>query len=300
MIPSMSRRNWIGLSSAALFGCQERKVPAATAPNPAPASRQLQAGPFSVTVPDAWAKTAVIRKVPIHPLYTAEEWKLTKSDKHFLLKPSYYNRPLHWTIRLPAATPEGIKIDLENADDDPTAAQILIHKSDEWGSILTDGIEGREKSAELLSTLRKEMDGAAAGDGNVDSPAFIDGGLGFTSLKKQLEFDGGHGIRMINQWLSEHDLMRKGRLHYLFVGMSDDNTCQIIATFPITLPGLPDDSPDAEHLGRSVRRWDELSRNFDIYCTEAEAWLTKHAAEITPNLDTLDEMLKSLVVRRWE
>jgi hypothetical protein len=236
----------------------------------------------------------------MHPLYTAEQWQQTKTDDHFVLKPSYFIRPLHWAIRLPAATPEGIEIHLAHADDDPTAAQILIHKADEWESIMTDGIEGREKSAGMLSTLRKEIDGAIEGDGSVDSPAFVDGGPGFVALKKRLEFDGGHGVRMINQWLFENDLMRKGRLHYLFVGMSDDNTCQIIATFPITLPGLPDDSPDSEHLGRSVRRWEELSKDYEAYCTEAEAWLAKHAAEITPNLETLDEILKSLVVSRWE
>ena len=251
-------------------------------------------------MPGEWAKTAVIKKVPTHPLFTAEQWQHSKTDKYFVLKPSYYIRPLHWAIRLPAATPPGIPIDLENADDDPTAAQILIHKADEWGSILTDGIESREKTAGAISTLRKEMNGSIEGDGDVESPAFVDGGSGFTTLKKRLDFDGGNGVRVINQWMFEDDLMRKGRLHYLFVGMSDDNTCQIIATFPITLPGFPEDSPDAEHLGRSVKRGDELSQNFGAYCNEAEAWLTKHAAEITPNLDTLDEMLRSVVVRRWE
>ncbi|MEK7948931.1 hypothetical protein [Luteolibacter soli] len=236
----------------------------------------------------------------MHPLYTAEEWKQTQTDQQFILKPSYYNRPLHWAIRLPAATPSGIPIEPENADDDSEAAQILIHKADEWGSIMTDGTVGREKPDKSLGTLRKQIDEAATGDGDVSSPAFVDGSAGFPTLKKRLEFDGGHGIRTVTQWLFENDLMRKGRLHYLFVGMSDDNTCQIIATFPITLPGLPDDSPDAEHLGRSSRREEDLSQNFEAYCTEAEAWLATHAAEITPGLQTLDDMIRSLVVRRWE
>jgi hypothetical protein len=95
----------------------------------------------------------------------------------------------------------------------------------------------------------------------------------------------------------ESNLIRKGELHYLFLGRSDDNTCQIIATFPLSLRG---EDIEAEHLGRSLKRYDELNQNSEAYEKDATAWLEQHAAEITPGLDTLDEMLKSLVVRRWE
>jgi hypothetical protein len=299
MIPSMSRRSWIGLSSAALLGCQKRKAPTAAAPKPIPVAQELQAGPFSVRVPDDWTKTAVISKVPMHALYTAEEWKQTQTDAHFVLKPGYHNRPLHWAIRLPAATPEGIEFNLEDADGDPAAAQILIHKSDEWGSIMTDGSVDREKSAGLLAALRKQMDEAAKSGDDLVSPAFMDAHLGFRTMKKRLNFNGGHGIRMLAQWMIEPDLMRKGRLHYLFLGMSDDDTCQIIATFPISLPGLPEEDT-GEHLGHSIKRYEEFTQNFDAYDKDAVAWLEQHASEITPSLDALDEMLKSLVVRHWE
>ncbi|HEY1122442.1 MAG TPA: hypothetical protein VGE67_12610, partial [Haloferula sp.] len=251
-------------------------------------------------VPEGWAKTAIIKRVPMHPLYTAKDWKRMQTDKYFVLKPSYHTRPLHWAIRLPAATPEEIAVHPDEADSDPTAAQILIHKADEWGSIMTDGTVGREKSAKLLGALRKHMDEATKGSDDLDSPAFMDAHLGFRIMKKRLDFDGGHGVRMIAQWMIEPNLMRKGELHYLFLGMSDDNTCQIIATFPLALPGLPGDDEEAEHLGRSLKRYEELTQNLDAYDKDATTWLEQHAAEITPSLDTLDEMLKSLVVRRWE
>lgn len=299
MIPTLSRRSWIGLSTAALCGCREQKSTAAAAPKAAPATQELHAGPFSVRVPNTWAETAVIKKVPMRPLYTAKEWKEVPTGD-FVLKPGYYNRPMHWAIRLPAATPAGIPIDLENADDDPAAAQILIHQANEWGSIMMDGTEGREKSAEMLSTLRQQMDGAAKGGDDLVSPAFMDAHLGYRIMKKRLDFEGGHGVRMLAQWMIEPDLMRKGRLHYLFLGMSDDNTCQIIATFPLDLPSLPGEDAETEHLGRSLKRYEEFSQNSDAYDKDAVAWLTQHAAEITPSLETLDGMLKSLVVRRWE
>ena len=294
----MSRRSWIGLSSAALLGCRERQAPAAETPKPHPVARGLRAGPFSIRVPEEWAKTAVIKQVPMHPLYTAEEWKQTQTDQHFVLKPGYHNRPLHWAIRLPAATPQGIAIHLGEADDDAVAAQILIHKADEWGSIMTDGSVGREKSAGMLATLRKQIDEAARGGDDLVSPAFMDAHLAYRIMKKRLDFNGGHG--MLAQWMIEPNLMRRGELHYLFLGMSDDNSCQIIATCPLSLPGLPGDDHEAEHLGRSLKRYEELSQNSDAYDKDAGAWLEQHAAEITPDLEKLDGMLKSLVAQRWE
>ena len=82
--------------------------------------------------------------------------------------------------------------------------------------------------------------------------------------------------------------------------MSDDDTCQIIATFPVHLPGLPDGEPEAEHLGHSMKRYEELSRDLDAYESDAKAWLEQHAAELSPGLDVLDDMMRSLVVRHWE
>ena len=102
---------------------------------------------------------------------------------------------------------------------------------------------------------------------------------------------------MIAEWEIEADLMTKGDLHYLFLGMSDDDSCQIIATFPIDLPGLPERGQKAEHLGRSLARYEELSKGYETYVTEATQWLTQHQTEISPRLDTLDAMLRSLVVK---
>ena len=55
-----------------------------------------------------------------------------------------------------------------------------------------------------------------------------------------------------------------------------------------------------DHLGRSTSRYEDLTQGLDAYEKDATAWLEQHASEITPSLETLDEMLKSLVVRRWE
>jgi hypothetical protein len=302
MISTLSRRSWIGLSGFALLGCHERKSPAAAASTPALVEPPLRAGPFSVSVPTGWVGTAVVEKVPMRPLHTAEEWKQVQTDLSFALKPGYYTRPLHWAIRLPAATPGGIAIDLEAADDDPAAAQILIHKADDWAWVMSDGTEKDPpgNSPRHLREMRKRLEAAVGGEDTIPFPAYMDAHVSFDCLKQRLDFDGGHGIRMIAQWMSNSDLMRTGGLHYLFSGMSDDDSCQIIATFPLNLPGLPDDSREATHLGRGLALDTKWLDNFEVYEREAVAWLSQHQAEIEPSLQTLDDMIRSLVVRHWE
>lgn len=297
---NFKRRHWIQLAAAALCGCKEQ--------NAAPVETSIEKEelcPFTIEIPPAWIATSRIEKVPARPVYTPEELVAVRRDEPdgtapAIYKPGYFNRPQHWAIRLPAATPEGIAANLEDPGDDPTAAQILIHKADEWGAIMADGEKSREESPELLRTFRRSMEEAVNGGEDLVSPAFMDASLGFLCLKKRLEFQGGRGVRMLAQWMIESDLMRKGRLHYLFLGLSDDDSCQIIATFPVDLPGLPDDEPDAAHLGYGTERNEAPSRQFAAYERDAVAWLEQHADEITPNLERVDNLIRSLVARRWQ
>lgn len=286
----MKRRYFIQLGMAGLAGCGKGGRESTTV---------LKAGPFAVTVPVNWSKSAIIEKVPLHPLYPPEYWKLYQEDKRNEFKPYYLCRPEHWAIRLPAALPAGHPGTDENVGDDPTAPQILIHKANEWSVAGTDGKHEEMNTAEMIRSMRGKMETAMTHDESDLSPAFTHGSLDFRCLKRRIDFAGGHGIRLVAQRNYETDLMRFGQLHYLFLGMSDDDSCQIIATFPLNLPGLP--KPEEKtHLGRSIANYDDLSNNYDQYISDAKKWLEQNADKITPSLRTLDQMLESLVARRWE
>ncbi|WP_265594048.1 hypothetical protein [Haloferula sp. BvORR071] len=294
----MNRRHWLLLAGSALSGCRDEHKPA-PAPTQTSEADPLKAGPFSVTLPPEWKATAIIEKVPLRPLYTEDEWQAFQKDQSLVLKPSWGCRPEHWAIRLPAALPKGIDFNTKDPGDDPTAPQILIHRLDQWDDAFTNGKPQEGKLAFTSGHLRERMDGILNGQAPRPCPAFMDASLSYRCLPQRIDFNGGHGVRMIAEWEIETDLMTKGDLHYLFLGMSDDNSCQIIATFPIDLPGLPERGEKAEHLGRSLARYEELEKGYDAYVTDAEAWLKQHQAEITPKLDTLDAMLRSLVAKSW-
>ncbi len=286
----MNRRNWLQLSALALAGSGQAQTAATT----------VNAGSFLVTVPDGWAETAIIEKMPLLHLYSEQGWKAYEANPMYIMKPGYACRPQHWALRFPAAQLAGKPFDAKTAGHDPTAPQILIHKAAEWGLAYTDGIHENKWSAELVRSLRPRLDRWRTKDVFSDSPAAIEGGMSFRCLKKTLSFTGGYGIRVVGQRDIEANTLRRGRVHYFYLGMSSDNSCQIIATFPLDLPALPGESDDAEHLGRSQKRYGELSRGFEKYESEAKKWLESNANHFTPSLDTLDDIMQSLVVRKWQ
>lgn len=280
----------------------------------------IVAGSFVVRVPEKWAEGVLVERVPMQPLYTPEELKnleaAAKAPKPAKapqppgarpepdvpnvsaeLKPSYENRPQHWAIRFPKLALPGAEFNPKDAGGDPVAPQILIHRTAEWGIVFRDGQADAGRSAKTIEDLRRTLEKQDP----AGSPAYMDATLDFIAAKKELKFKGGRGFRVLAQWSIEPDLVRRERLHYLFFGLTDDHSCQVIATFPIDLPGLPeDDAPKAEHLGYSIERYDQLSKQFAQYEKDAVAWLEKNAPKATPSLAELDAMIESLVAQKWE
>jgi hypothetical protein len=265
-----------------------------------PKSESIAAGPFRATVPKEFAEGVVVEKIAFSPLYSDDAWAEKELDPTRQLKPGYCIRPQHWAIRLPKAAPEWYKVNLETSGDNPTAPQILIHKSDEWAAAFENGKVDATSAAKRVAGMREDL--ALWGKQPMDSisPGYMDASTAFDCLKKQIQFEGGSGVRGIVQWNMEPNLARRGQLHYLFLGLSDDGSCQIIATFPLDLPGLPDDSQEATHLGYSTKEYEKLSKEFDTYEGEVKKWLIANENKFNPKLEELDTMMAGLVVKRWE
>lgn len=253
-----------------------------------------------MVVPPGWEGDAIVERKPIKPVYNKEEWAAFRADPAYALKPDYVNRPEHWALSFPSAALPGTSSDGVEAGDSPEAPQILIHKAEEWDVVFSDGIHEDRPRPETIKRLRSDLDSGIGNDSAIRSPAFLDASLEFVSSKKVLTFTGGSGIRMICQWSWEPDLIRRGRLHYLFLGLSEDGTCQIIATFPLDHPDLPSASPDAEHLGRSAIRYEELEKGISSYVAEAKAWVAQNTDGFSPSLETLDGVVQSLNAVTWK
>lgn len=173
----MKRRHFIHLGLVGMAGCQKERTKTVA---------KTPICPFSVAIPEKWRESAIIEKVPLFPLFTHEYWKDFQKDESFALKPGYFNRPQHWAIRIPGALPKGISFDRKNADDDPTAPQILIHKADEWGVAFTDGEHEDVGIPEILRIMREDMEAALTEDNPNLSPGFINASLQLERLNSVL------------------------------------------------------------------------------------------------------------------
>ena len=166
-----------------------------------PEGESIAAGPFRVTVPKAFAKGVVVEKVAFSPLYSEDAWVEKELDPSRQLKPGYCNRPQHWAIRLPEAVPEWYK-------------QILIHKSDEWASTFENGKIDAAAAATFVAEMRRDLALWVKQPVNRISPAYMDASTAFDCLKKQIQFEGGSGVRGIVQWNIEAQLARRTPLPF--------------------------------------------------------------------------------------
>lgn len=291
----MNRRSHLTLLAGALSSAALCR-PAMAEPS---GLTKIAAGTFLVAVPPNWAAGVMVEKVPAYPLYSAEAWKELQQDPMLQMKPYYGNRPQHWAIRIPAMGLKGETSNGKEAGADPTAPQILIHQNEGWASIYQNGMHTPEEAAAEKKERRSVLTALAGSTEGRITPAYMDASLSFTCLKKKLSFKGGHGYRVVTQWAIEPDLVRRGSLHYLFVGLSDDDTCQIIATFPLDAPDLPAADSEAEHLGYSTKNYEALSQGIDAYSAAAVSWLESRASSFTPSLDALDHLVESLHAETW-
>ncbi len=242
-------------------------------------TKTLEAGAFALSVPRDWSEGAVVQKVGLvsYPDFGPD----------VPVKKGFSYRPSHWAFRFPALIDEPQShADTSDWNHFLQFPQVMIHKSAEWADVLRQPIsaitgppsELRELGlSELKLRVFPHMSGQAS----------------FVCLHREIDFRGGRGIRLIFEHSYELGIM--GNLTYFFAGISHDETCQVIATIPVTVPGLD----GREHLGWSMDRYAELERDFADYEKAAVNWLAERQQQMVPSLADLDSVMQSLQAVTW-
>jgi hypothetical protein len=106
-----------------------------------------------------------------------------------------------------------------------------------------------------------------------------------------LDFQNGSGIRFITTYAQTPYPVTNRLLLYQFVGLTADGRYLIGAKFPIAASVLPDD------LDPATFNFDDFMATFDATMNQTVVSLdTLDASGYTPNLDTLDALIQSLMV----
>lgn len=110
-----------------------------------------------------------------------------------------------------------------------------------------------------------------------------------------LKFQNGSGIRYLTQYGEQPWPLDNNLLFYTFQGLTDDNGFYISAVLPVNHAPLEGD----DGLARMQEDYTKFQSNYPVYVDYIEKQLnTEQANSFTPNLASLDAMIKSLSVNK--
>jgi hypothetical protein len=241
----------------------------------------------SLNLPDRWSARGDM--IPPRPLYEGKDLELRKTSKMYTNKPNFYNMPRH--IRILFSYPNG-----PANKPDELKAEISIHSIEEYSHIFEpDGdaksmIEGFNRVWQIAT---ERMTHKINQELLIIPPAWGDQSVvvGF----KQIEQKYYKGFRFITQLHQEASFMGERGLFYIFQGISTDKKKYVLATFPIALDGLAKAS-DLDHLGFSIRNYDEFAKVKENYYLKAARWLEENEGKMQPAPATLDDILRSVQI----
>lgn len=251
-----------------------------------PAKFQFES--LTLNVPESWLKHADPKVIPAAPLYNAEDTARLKADPKADLKPDYTNMPEHIAVGFG-------KLPFYKGKDFEFAPEITTHSVDAYSRIFDPEQKPSPSLLSNVALIRKLSE--KSGDYKSGSPLpfvpFIDASQQVTIGFKPLSFTNGKGFRFVTQYGFEAGLINQSQLVYIFQGITDDGKTYVLATFPVSLKGLPK-ADDKKHLGFDTSNYADFELKQKEYFQKASEWLIKNADQMTPSLATLDVVMSSI------
>ncbi len=250
---------------------------------------EFQFESLSVDIPEPWLAHANAALVPANPLYSEKAAANLKSFPFGELKPNYSNMPEHIVVNFN-------KLPRFSGKERGFAPEIMIHSTDAYARILDPESKPSANflaEFELIKKLSIKELNHKSGTPLPFVNSSADGSQHVTIGFKTLPFANGKGFRFVTAYAIEATLLYENSLVYIFQGITNDGKTYIMATFPVTLNGLPN-YEDTEHLGFSMQPYPDFVMKQNAYNKKAEKWLVKNTDKMTPSLATLDAIMSSI------
>lgn len=157
---------------------------------------------------------------------------------------------------------------------------------------------------EELEELRKVIDERQSRPpGEMPYVPYVDASQAFAARIRHINLQGGKGVVFLTQYSIEPSLVSNQGLTYIFQGLTDDGRYYVLATFPVSAPGLPDESSLGSHegftLGPTLTNTGEWRQEYQAYTSRVARKLgVMSPARFTPTLTQLDRVIGSLRVGR--
>lgn len=227
--------------------------------------------------------TASVETVAANPLYSEQARRDLARDPLLSLKPDFSNMPRHLRFDLSACYRlRGM-----------FGASLRVLPVAEYAHIYDKNAAGTDSDwgSGVLAELKTWLSGNPAAVARWPMVPYLDMSPQFTVERRALQFPGGHGIRVVTQFVPDVGFAESGIVSYVFQGLSDDGRDFVLLTVPLALEGAAADRAE-QHLGFSldaIERDEEQRRRYEAAIA---ALVARHGTR--PALAELDAIVESL------
>ncbi|HJR78626.1 MAG TPA: hypothetical protein VJ821_01055 [Anaerolineales bacterium] len=167
---------------------------------------------------------------------------------------------------------------------------IFVFPADEFGEV-------NEGAAEQIDRLNKALAGSPVLQETLPTVPWFNAAPLIAAGIKIIPFQSGSGVRALTQYAQYAAPINNRELFYQFQGLTEDRKTYIIAILPVTAPFLAEDEkPDAPVPADGVPIPTDVGPNDVYYASITENLNSLSPDEFTPALDTLDDLVQSILV----
>lgn len=172
----------------------------------------------------------------------------------------------------------------------PMGKYLLVYPTSEYQSFLAENNFSRDWSVNALQQIinQKLQNPKEIPIAPVPTASQV-----FLSNTEYRDFSGGRGVRFLTSYAQDASPLTNQSLLYVFQGLSDDGKYWVSFFYPVSTPVLPNTYEDVRDMD-----FTNSTSAFEAYLSETVAMLDKQSADqFTPNLDTLDALVKTITLR---
>ena len=245
------------------------EVPAA--PPPAAGETEVTFGSLTLMVPPGVASGASGTEVPRADSADAAYWQKTPGHTQVMLGDYYV---------------------LQGKFHQP---QILVYPAQAYAEMVPPAFESIRRLNNILYGSTTQIDTAA-----LPAIPFLNAQAVYSANIQAVSFQNGGGVRFLTQYAQYPAPANNHELFYHFQGVTRDGAYYIIAIFPVTAPGLPENSNFAADFAPGGVAYPDMNNSnadWDGYYTAVTQLLNTSPADFfTPQLGQLDALIQSMVI----
>lgn len=241
------------------------ETPIAVATNTPADSNVVTLSNVSLTIPTGLAKDAETEMVSESTESSGAPWEIAPAHLKFVLTGYELQDKFH-------------------------QPQIFVYPADEFAEVSSI-------AAEQIERLKKILAGSTPLKETLPNVPFFNAGPLLAANIKIIPFQSGSGVRALTQYSQYAAPINNHELFYHFEGLTEDGKTYIVAILPITAPILAEDEkPEAPVPADGVPIPTDVGPNDVYYTSITEKLVSLSPDEFTPSLNTLDNLVQSILV----